>query len=499
MDNSRLYLYCFVLILIIAASIRLIGLDKGIWCDEHHSISQTYEKDLVSALSKLRQNDHPPLYFLMLNYWSRLNSNEPFLRLLSVVFGMGFIIAAMEWLKSYNHSASLLSGLYLATAPMVIRYAQEIRGYALLMFATALAFYFAAKIIRQPQKTTGYVGVMISLAMAVSTHLIGIFLLIPIAGYVLFSLHPKKLRPLAAIMAVAAPAVIFIFFYSFYLKWVEKDASWWIPSVTWAGVAKIAGQFFFRPSRLWSQTGNDILLWCTLSMLVLPAFWWKNTKRYYGLALAALLYWLQIVGFSLIKVPVLLHRTALPGVLPFIGFITLQICAIPRKTFKTGLVLIYIFLCCNAGAFWLYHRAGKPNEQLRAVSNKLASQWQPGDKVVFLRDSAQIHVRYYFNGLPTDAVWYYRNGKIEAERSMIDKDRALPQTQGKDFFSVFFVGRISKAHFKNQYAASKHTASELQLYYSTLNSLEERFGPPVYQRWFRGYVLMEFAAFNKGA
>lgn len=490
--NSKAYYFHFVLILVIAVGIRMIGLDKGIWCDEYSSLSFSHESDLMSTLSKLRENDHPPLYFLMLKYWSRYNSGETFLRLLSLAFGMGFILVTMAWLKPYNRPASLLTGLYLSTAPMMIRFSQEIRGYALLLFATALAFYFAAWVIRQPEKISGYAGLMLSLTMAISTHLIGIFLMAPIIGYIVFSLNPKKLRPLAAAATMAVPVAAFIFFHSFYLELVDKDASWWIPPVTWDRITRIAGQYFFQPWRSLPDVAKTILLWGTFLLPVLPLFWGNKTKKPYFLLVAALLYWLQIIGYSLVKVPVLLHRTALPGVLPFVGFITLQICSISNKTVKTSLVLIYIILCCNAGLFWLHYYAGKPNEQLREVSQKLASQWHPGDKVVFWKNSEK-HVRYYFTELPDDAVWHYRNGIIVTDHKPVTPEGSPSPSSLEASFSVFFVARIYRSAANGQHPSTLHHKLQLLSYNTLVNMLKDKFGPPVYQRWFKAYMLMEFS------
>ena len=55
----------------------------------------------------------------------------------SANLGPGFdalgVALALRWLRTFSDSASLLGGLLFACHPLLLRYAQEIRGYALLL------------------------------------------------------------------------------------------------------------------------------------------------------------------------------------------------------------------------------------------------------------------------------------------------------------------------------------------------------------------------------
>src|ERR1700687_2056703 len=83
-------------ILALAAMLRLLGLNKGIWLDEFSSISIAQADPFWPALASY---DHPPLYFLLLRGWCSVNNAESFLRLPSVLCGVATVIVLMRWLR----------------------------------------------------------------------------------------------------------------------------------------------------------------------------------------------------------------------------------------------------------------------------------------------------------------------------------------------------------------------------------------------------------------
>ena len=141
--TKNLYSLLVLAILLLAITIRLLGLNKGLWLDEYFSLRWLEEGNLWSTTIALRNYNKPPLYFLLLYGWSQIHNSEAFLRLLSVIFDVGTVIIVVKWLKQYSKLSSILAGMYLATTPIMLRYAQEIRPYSLLVFTTALSFCLA--------------------------------------------------------------------------------------------------------------------------------------------------------------------------------------------------------------------------------------------------------------------------------------------------------------------------------------------------------------------
>jgi len=147
--------FLIIVLVCLGLALRLVGLTKGIWLDEFYSIAKISQGDLIA---NLRAYDHPPLYFVFLKLWYLVNTSEPFLRLFSVIWGVGTTIVVIKWIEGYSPLAGIISGICCALMPSLLRFSQEIRGYSLLLFATALSFYFASQIAKNPNKRSHYIG-----------------------------------------------------------------------------------------------------------------------------------------------------------------------------------------------------------------------------------------------------------------------------------------------------------------------------------------------------
>jgi 4-amino-4-deoxy-L-arabinose transferase-like glycosyltransferase len=209
-----------------------MGLGKGIWLDEAYSLDRIFSPDF---LQQLRLSDHPPLYYILLKLWSQINSSEEFLRVLSVCFGVGTVAVVMKWMKQHSHISSLIAGLICTTLPLMLRYSQEIKGYPLLLFATALSFYSASRLMSKPEGLSGYLGLGFGLTIAVATHAVGVMLLMSICAYIAFtSLAWRKIRLERVMLVLVVPFSVFILLFFFFLiKSTDKDPnSWWVPTVS---------------------------------------------------------------------------------------------------------------------------------------------------------------------------------------------------------------------------------------------------------------------------
>ena len=108
--DKKIYSYALVGILILALSLGLIGLNKGLWNDEYFTIAKISHKSIFEMLQKLQDDVHPPLYYIILHFWAKLSNTEEFLRLFSLFFSIGTLGIVISWLKPYSRLASLLGG-----------------------------------------------------------------------------------------------------------------------------------------------------------------------------------------------------------------------------------------------------------------------------------------------------------------------------------------------------------------------------------------------------
>jgi hypothetical protein len=512
---NKIYTYALVGILVLALSIRLIGLNKGIWLDETFTIGMISKESLLEMLQSLRSDTHPPLNYVLLYFWSKISNSEEFLRLLSVLFGMGTVAVVMRWIKQYSLSASLLAGLYFATNPIMLRFSHEIRNYQILVFATALAFLFASRAIAKPEKLTGYIGLAVSLTVAISSHLIGIMLIAPIFVFIVFMtvLEQKKVCWSKAILAVITPFLVFIYFYFFYLKTLtQRQEDWWMPSVSWHLFSSTAQYLFGLSSLYFSSYFDDLIAFIFLATLAI-AFTFGNWKQNFAFLWATMIFCLEIIIYSWVKTPIFWYRNILPALVPFVGFIVLQIATIQTKKIKIASILLLTLLSLIFTTNWVTVQAYGPVEYYKKVAQLVNREWQPNNLVVFYPGYIADTVNYYLVKIPSEdrIVAGIPINKEKLERDI--KKKIAIDNRNKSL-TTFLILRIDLSvqieDFKNLLSAIKsqtkipfklkvfslisHDYSILQdrdISNSFLAVLKSQFGKPLSYQEEKAYILSE--------
>ncbi|NET58034.1 MAG: hypothetical protein F6K47_18330 [Symploca sp. SIO2E6] len=515
LSSDHIYPYVLAGILVLALSIRLIGLDKGIWLDEEFTIRMISQDNLWEMLQALSQDTHPPLYYVLLYFWSKITNSEESLRLLSALFGVGTVAVVMSWLKQYSHLASILAGIYLATAPIMLRFSQEIRGYSLLVFATALAFFFASRLSTQPEKLSGYIGLTLSLTAAISTKLIGVMLLAPIFLLVVMmtALEQKENLWMKVSATFTIPFLAFIYFYFFYLTNLSRNTeNFWIPDVspyllssTWQYLLGLSSLFF-------SNYLNHILSFVFFAILAMAMIFGK-WQRNFPFLLVVICFWLEIIIYSLIKTPIFWYRTLLPSLIPFIAFIFLQIATIQAKKIKIASIILLTSFSILVTANWVTVQAYRPVEYYKQVAQLVESEWQPNNLVLFHPPYIAKTVEYYLNKIPLEG------GKVIYHSKDIDNIKydleQLSAESAANKNPVFLIIRVDLVHqletfkkllsviqgeFKDSlnlkvFLIISHDVSfieEQDTYNSFLAALEDEFGQPISYHDKKVYILSEY-------
>jgi hypothetical protein len=287
----------------------------------------------------------------------------------------------------------------------MLRYSQEIRLYSFLIFATTLAFFFASRITLEPKKISGYIGLALSLTLAISTHLVAIMLIIPIFIFMVLMtvLENRKFYGINSMIAMAIPSLVFCFFYFFYLKNLDtRTANWWMPSVSWELISSTA-QYVFGLSSLYFSSQLDYLIAFILLGILAIAVIFGKWKQNFSFLVAALIFWLEIIIYSLIKTPIFFYRIVLPGLVPFVGFFVLQIATIESKNLKRASVVLLIILSLVFTGNWVTVQAYRPVEYYKQVAQLIESQWQPNNLVVFYPAYISDTVKYHLKKIPKEA------------------------------------------------------------------------------------------------
>jgi mannosyltransferase len=161
----------------IAAYLRLVGLNRGLWWDEIYFLIVTVRHPLAEIVTIFPGDTQHPLYSILAKWAVGLLGEHPWtLRLPAVVFGVASI-PALYLLASAVTSRleALLAAFLLTVSYHHVWFSQNARGYTMLAFWALLATYFLLRGI-QTGRRTAYIAYGIVAGLGVYTHLTMAFL-----------------------------------------------------------------------------------------------------------------------------------------------------------------------------------------------------------------------------------------------------------------------------------------------------------------------------------
>ncbi|RMG45065.1 MAG: hypothetical protein D6719_00770 [Candidatus Dadabacteria bacterium] len=352
----------FIGILGLAVYLRVHSLNRGVWYDEYSSLQLAQAADFWSAS---KNYDHPPLFFYLLRHWSSFNHVTWFLRLLSVVFSVASVIVFALWLRLLLPEASIWGALLAATSPGLLFFSQEIRQYSLLTFCCLTAVFFLEKSLQSEERKLKFNLFLFSLflVLAVSTHLVAVFLLPGVLAYCLADRERIKRSLFVKIVFCEIwPALAFIYYYYFHLMaWqYGSSASWWMPKpgpqlilsnlIEFTGLPQMASGVSAMPHIL--HSAGRLLFFVALGFLVWSGSYGniRLVKKPLCLFLGA---YIPLVLYSYFFTPVLTSRTTL-FMLPFVlAVIALMLASIESQKIKAVAAFSLSYFCMLAALNWV--------------------------------------------------------------------------------------------------------------------------------------------------
>ena len=179
-----------ILLFLIGLGPRVANLTyHSLWLDEAVSIgwARLPARMIASAGLDLVQDKHPPLYYLLLHYWTHLfGEGETSVRLLSVVIGaLAVPLGYMLMRELYGERAGVFAGILIAANPILVWYSQEVRMFAL---ATTLLLGASWALVVAMQRFGGWHRWILYVLLATAsfyTYLFSALVLVAHAVYVL--------------------------------------------------------------------------------------------------------------------------------------------------------------------------------------------------------------------------------------------------------------------------------------------------------------------------
>jgi mannosyltransferase len=186
-------------ILLLAAALRLstLGL-QSFWYDEAFTPVHVLRASLGATLHNVVHSENtPPLWYVLEWGFSRvLGTGVVALRVLSALAGIATV--AVAWAigsELASRRAAIVTAAFVAVNPLFVWYSQEARAYALFVFTASLALLCFLRAMRAPTNRR-LVEFALSASLALLTHYFAVFLLIPMAIWLVWK-APRTIWALA--------------------------------------------------------------------------------------------------------------------------------------------------------------------------------------------------------------------------------------------------------------------------------------------------------------
>jgi uncharacterized membrane protein len=119
----------------------------NIWYDESISLSTSSGSIIKAIQNSVTDELQPPVYFVLLTIWRKLDSSYFFARLLSILFSSASIFISYKFIKKFlNVKNYSLAAFLISINPFLIYYSLEIRLYTFLIFLSGILIYLMYEI-----------------------------------------------------------------------------------------------------------------------------------------------------------------------------------------------------------------------------------------------------------------------------------------------------------------------------------------------------------------
>jgi len=169
-----------IFVLTLGLLLRIPLLSESFWLDEATSGLLVRNDEFIGIWQNFLPNDfHPPLYYFLLEAWSRVfGTAEIALRSLSLFFATATIyFTYLIAQKLFSKQVGVLAAMFLAVNPLHIYYSTEARMYAMAAFLVTLAVWFFVNILEKKSQNIYWFGLGLYLSLIFLTDYVAIFIL----------------------------------------------------------------------------------------------------------------------------------------------------------------------------------------------------------------------------------------------------------------------------------------------------------------------------------
>ena len=392
-------LWLFLLLTLLAAAfLRFYGLDRwSFWTDELYTMLKAPTLRIISE--GIPDDQHPPLYLILVHYLLLVGDGEIWLRLPSAI--AGFLAIPFMYRTAVllgNERWGLLTAVLFTFSPLLIWYAREARMYGPAQLAWGMSLYFYVRILRRDRWFD-------AVGLAVST-LLGIFLTYSTLGLwaievglflLIWHLFGHKMgrlfRFIAAQMGIAA---VFIWWQPYFNQQMGRNLVFdWaiIPGLDFSTTLDGLGQVMMIGAA-------GLLLGGTLLWLLV---WWQPRLLALAQKMAPLTAVLIVILFTVVLIIGTIPRglSIRRQLLVFMPLLILAgawaLLTLHQRWLTVGLIGL-------AAVLSLFPVFGPPVEDWRGVSAFISAEAESGDKIIIAPGWQTMALDYYQPSIPYSGV-----------------------------------------------------------------------------------------------
>jgi mannosyltransferase len=337
------------------------------------------------------------LYYLLVRGWIHFGDSEAWLRLLSAIFAIAAIPAIYGVGKIVSgRTTGLLAALLLAVNAAHVAYAQEARGYSLLVLLCTLSLWFFLRIGDSGKgNAAGYVIVS---ALAVYVHFFAVFFLF--AQWIsLLWLRQNSERWKKFILPVSL-TLVFISPALYYMAFRRSGQLAWVPATKPSDLLQL---LYFLVADLGTFRKALALIYVLCCGLALRGAFSgrvpsESRWRILVLALCAALPGAILFPVSFLY-PLFLPRYFLMCLPPLVVLAAAGLANIRPSSLRLAVCVVIVGL----SGFSLHRYYTRPKDDWRGLTVYLLHHVEPGDLIVGCPPGAEWPVQYYAGKLGTDS------------------------------------------------------------------------------------------------
>ncbi len=345
----------FLLIFALAIGVRLAGLGQEyLWYDEGCSYGLA-ECSLHTMMSYIKEDVHPPLFYLLLHYYVKILGEPTFftLRLFTVFIDLIALFLVFQFTRTFvNDGAALIASLLYALSAFVVYYAQELRMYSLVLALSIASSYMLMLMIKRKSWAMWFIPYTLFNIAGIYTHYHFFFFVFSHGLFVFFFALTRKRWVFLRIWLLAF--VLLFISYAFWIKYLMEQMT--SERIEWLTKPHIMKLFillfeeipFYRPIGNFPLFIASVLFFLTLFVLLIVRlykvrFFSQSTRIAALLQLFILCFpTLLVYLLSHIYRPIFFHRYLIFIVPAYIFLLATFIQSLKNKILRIAIISIIL-------------------------------------------------------------------------------------------------------------------------------------------------------------